>query len=141
MVRDILFPNMNKLSFFQKGDSQGMGFSNENSRFTEISFFAFLIFVGFFIGALVLKLFQLTIVKGQYYLNLSENNRIREFLIEPKRGEILDRKGYSVAKNLDANIETSVEQIKKDNNRIISKRIYETPEAIAPLIGYRQLAE
>ncbi|MBI5127221.1 hypothetical protein HZA76_02075 [Candidatus Roizmanbacteria bacterium] len=132
---------MNKLSFFHKGDSRGMGFSYENNRLSEISFFAFLILVGFFLAALVLKLFQLTIVKGQYYLNLSEGNRIREFLIEPKRGEILDRKGYTIVKNLDPDIESDINQIKKDNNRIVSKRIYETPEAVAPLIGYRQLAD
>ncbi len=132
---------MNKLTYFQRGDSKGMGFSNNNDRFGEIAFFGFLIAVGFFVTLLFLRLFQLTIVKGEYYRTLSENNRIREILIEPKRGEILDRKGFVVVKNLDPQIEESFAQIKKDGGRIVSKRIYETPEAIAPLIGYRQLAD
>lgn len=132
---------MNKLSFFQKGDSRGIGFSYENNRLPDFFFFAFLIFIGSFIAILSLKLFQLTIVKGQYYRSLSENNRVKEFLIEPKRGEIVDRKGYVVVKNLDADIEESLAQIKKDGGRMISKRIYQTPEVIAPLVGYRQLAD
>ncbi|KKQ23960.1 MAG: Penicillin-binding protein 2 [Candidatus Roizmanbacteria bacterium GW2011_GWC1_37_12] len=112
-----------------------------NKQSLEIYFFAFLIFIGFSAAALILRLFQLTIVKGQYYRNLSENNRIKEFLIDPKRGEILDRKGYLIVKNIDPNIETSLEEVRKNDDRIISKRIYETPLAVAPLIGYRQLAD
>lgn len=132
---------MKKLSYFQRGDSKGMGFSNPNEKFSEISFFILLIFIGFFIVVLILKLFQLTIVKGSYYRNLSENNRIKEFLIEPKRGEIIDRKGFVVVKNSSPNIEESLDQIKKDHDRIISKRVYESPEVIASLVGYRQLAD
>lgn len=132
---------MKKLPYFQKGESRRMGFSGPSERFSEIAFFGFLIFVGFFLAILILRLFQLTIVKGQYYRTLSENNRVKEFLIEPKRGEIIDRKGFVIAKNLDANTEESFNQIKKNQDRIISKRIYESPDAIAPLIGYRQLAD
>lgn len=132
---------MNKLPIFQKGDFKGLGFSNSNEKFSEVYFFALLISIGLFIAVLILKLFQLTIVKGNYYRRLSENNRIKEFLIEPKRGSIIDRKGFVVVKNLDPNIEVSFDQIKKDQDRIVSKRIYENPEAVAPLIGYRQLAD
>lgn len=132
---------MNKLSYFQKGESKGMGFSNSNGRFEESFFFIFIIFIAIFCLVLVLKLFQLTIVKGQYYRNLSENNRVREFLIEPKRGEIIDRKGYILAKNLEPNIKANIEEIKKNNDRIISKRVYDTPAALSSLIGYRQQAD
>lgn len=132
---------MIRLSYFKKGESRGMEFSSQNNRLDEILFFAFLIIVGFFCTALALRLFQLTIVKGQYYRNLSENNRIKEFLIEPKRGKILDRKGYVIAKNIDPNIESGLDEIRKNNDRIISKRIYETSEAVAPVVGYRQQAD
>jgi len=140
-ARDILLANMKKLSFFHKGASRGMEFFSQNTRLDEIFFFAFLITIGFFCAVLSLRLFQLTIVKGEYYRNLSENNRIKNFSIEAKRGEILDRKGYVMVKNLDPNIKNSLDEIRKNNDRIISKRIYETPEEIAPVVGYRQQAD
>lgn len=132
---------MNKLPYFQRGDTQGMGFSNHSDKFSEITFFGMLIFIGSFLIILILKLFQLTIVKGQYYRSLSENNRIKEFVIEPQRGEILDRKGFVIAKNLKPNIEEGFDQSIKNNDRIVSSRIYNESEAVAPLIGYRQLAD
>ena len=81
-----------------------------------------------------LRLFQLTIVKGDYYRRLSEQNRIKELFIEPERGRIIDRKGFVVVKNIPADS-------RKTSERIISSRIYENGEAIAPLIGYRQIAD
>lgn len=132
---------MKKLPFFQKGESKGIGFANSSDRFSEITFFIFLIFIGFFSGVLILKLFQLTIVKGEYYRSLSENNRIKEFLIEPKRGKIIDRKGFVIVKNLEPDIEEDFNKTRKNNDRIKSVRIYQESEAIAHLIGYRQLAD
>lgn len=132
---------MYRISYFQKGESKGIGFSNQSERFSEIAFFGILIFIAFFLIILILRLFQLTIVKGQYYRTLSENNRIKEFLIEPKRGEIIDRKGFVVAKNLDPNIEEGFNQTKKNHDRIKSVRVYQSPEAISSLIGYIQIAD
>ena len=37
--------------------------------------------------------------EGDYYRRLSEENRIREIVIEPMRGKILDRKGFILAEN------------------------------------------
>ncbi len=76
----------------------------------------------------------MTVVKGEYYRQLSENNRIKELLIEAPRGQIIDRKGFVVAHNTKPDIAI-------DSDRIPSRRIYETPMAIAPLVGYRQLAD
>lgn len=118
-----------------------MGFSNPSNRYEEFFFFSLIVLSGIFCFVLVLRLFQLAVVKGEYYRGLSEGNRIREFLIEPKRGEIIDRKGYILAKNLDPDIKADMEEIKKNNDRIISKRVYETPEAISSLVGYRQQAD
>ncbi|MGB9707487.1 MAG: penicillin-binding transpeptidase domain-containing protein, partial [Microgenomates group bacterium] len=91
--------------------------------------FIFIVVVIFF-----LRLFQLTIVKGFYYRQLSENNRIRELIIEAQRGEIKDRKNLTLVYNTPADI-------KKNEARIKSKRIYYEPEVVASIVGYRQIAD
>ena len=123
---------MTKLPFFQKGDSKGLRFFSTNNQLVESFFFIYIAVIFFFLIILFLRLFQLTIVKGNYYRNLSEQNRIREINIEAPRGEIIDRKGFIIAQNLIPDIDQKV---------IISRRVYQSPEAIAPLIGYRQIAD
>ncbi len=125
---------MNKLPLFQKGRSGGIQFNREENYASELFFVGFIFFIIIFFIIIALRLFQLTVVKGEYYRQLSENNRIKELLIEAPRGQIIDRKGFVVAHN-------TVPDLKSDNDRIPSHRIYETPEVIAPLIGYRQLAD
>ena len=95
---------MKKLSFFQKGDSRGLRFFSTNNQLVENVFFVYIAVIFFFLIVLFLRLFQLTIVKGNYYRNLSEQNRIREINIEAARGEIVDRKGFIIAQNLNPNI-------------------------------------
>jgi len=123
---------MTKLPFFQKGDSKGLSFFSTDNKLIENAFFIYIVIIFLFLIVLFLRLFQLTIVKGSYYRNLSEQNRIREINIEAPRGEIVDRKGFIIAQNLNPNINQKI---------IISKRIYQSPEAIAPFIGYRQIAD
>ena len=133
---------MIKLSFFQKGDSKGINFFSTNHYLVENVFFIYIAVIFLFLMVLFLRLFQLTIVKGSYYHNLSEQNRIREINIEAPRGEIVDRKGFIIAKNLPPNINVEVEQnLLKNNQKIFSQRIYQSPEAISSLIGYRQIAD
>ena len=123
---------MTKLKiFFQKSDLKGIRFFSANNQLVENVFFVYIAIIFFFLIVLFLRLFQLTIVKGNYYRNLSEQNRIREINIEAPRGEIIDRKGFIIAQNLNPN----------NDQKIISKRIYQSPEAIAPFIGYRQIAD
>ncbi len=123
---------MFKLPYFQKGDSKGLHFFHGNNQLVENAFFIYIALIFLFLIILFLRLFQLTIVKGSYYRTLSEQNRLREIVIEAPRGEIIDRKGFIIAQNLSPNI----------NQKIISsKRIYQSPEAIAPFIGYRQIAD
>jgi len=129
-----------KISFFQKGDDGGSSFSYLENKFMEIGFFVFLVFIGFFSLILIARLFQLSIVKGAYYHQLSESNRIKEFTIEPKRGEIVDRNGFTIVKNTQADIEEDIKTIIKNNNRIFSRRIYLYPEETSHLIGYQQEA-
>lgn len=133
---------MNRLPFFQKGDSKGLQFFSTDNKLVENTFFAYIILIFLFIIVLFLRLFQLTIVKGSYYRTLSEQNRLREIVIEAPRGEILDRKGFTIAQSLIPNVNQKIEPGLLDNNqKIISKRIYHSPESIAPLIGYRQIAD
>ena len=104
--------------------------------------FVFIIFIAVFFLVSTLRLFQLTIVKGSYYRTLSENNRLREIIIEPERGEILDRKGFSLVKNIPANTSTLKKYLEKNNIEIIkSIRIYNLTEAGASLLGYQQIAD
>jgi penicillin-binding protein 2 len=65
---------------------------------------------------------------------LSDENRIRQIIVEQKRGTIIDRKGFVIAENHPANVEGS-------GGRLVSSRIYHDPEIFAHLIGYRQLAD
>ncbi len=85
-------------------------------------------------SALLLRLFSLTIVKGAFYKSLSEENRLKEITIEAPRGEILDRKGYVIAKSDLGNLLG----FKKDG-RIRSKREYLFSSA-AHFVGYIQEA-
>ncbi len=106
--------------------------SKDPARKTIFLFLVFGVFVFFII--LFIKLFTLTIVKGDYYRRLSESNRIQEIPIEPKYGTILDRKGFVLAENKDATVS-------KTQDFIRSERTYFFPEETAHIIGYRQLAD
>jgi len=132
---------MFKLPFFSKEKSGGIQFSQEKNNLSPRLLFCYFLLVGLFFLVLVLRLFQLTVVKGSYYRQLSENNRIKELLIEPQRGEIKDRKGFVVAKNLPADINSDLIGVNKTTDRIPSLRIYENSEINASIIGYRQLAD
>ena len=133
---------MNKLPFFQKGDSKGLHFFSSNNQLVENAFFIYIVIIFLFLIVLFLRLFQLTIVKGSYYRALSEQNRLREIVIEAPRGKIVDRKGFIIAQNLSPDINQKIEPgLLNNNQKIISKRIYQNPEAIAPFIGYRQIAD
>ncbi len=129
---------MTKLPLFKKGFSGGMSFVENQSSSHQYVLFVYLLGIVLLFIVVILRLFQLTVVKGDYYRRLSEQNRIKEFYIEPQRGEIHDRKGFVVAKNVPAKIDSDPIGV---NERIQSKRLYDDGEAIAPLIGYRQIAD
>jgi stage V sporulation protein D (sporulation-specific penicillin-binding protein) len=66
-------------------------------RTTALFFVLFLIFV-----LLLLRLGYLQIVKGTWYQEKALENRIREIVVEPKRGVIYDRNGDELAVSIDA---------------------------------------
>lgn len=125
---------MNKLPLFNKGFHGGINFERDQNSSHQFMIFLYIVGIALLFIIISLRLFQLTIVKGDYYRRLSEQNRIKELFIEPERGRIIDRKGFVVVKNIPADS-------RKTSERIISSRIYENGEAIAPLIGYRQIAD
>ncbi len=122
-----------KIPYIEKGNQGGIDFyhnAKDNSRiFLYVYFFCIIIF--FFV--LLLRLFQLTVVKGAYYSKRSEQNRIREILIEPKRGTITDRKGFILAENREPDVYAP-------GTRITSSRVYYDAEPFAHVIGYRGMA-
>lgn len=50
-------------------------------------------------GVLVVRLWQIQVLQGAYYLRLSEENRIRDYTITAPRGIIYDRKGRPLVTN------------------------------------------
>jgi len=106
----------------------------KKSNKKEILFFVYVFFIFVCFLILFIRLFQLTILKNAYYQKLAKNNRVRELIIEPQRGKILDRNGIVLVENLPADI-------KEKKTRIISKRFYYEGESFAHLVGYRSLAD
>ncbi len=51
-------------------------------------------------GYYVFKLFTLQIIEGEAYLAKAEENRISEISVQTKRGNIYDRNGYVLARNV-----------------------------------------
>lgn len=125
---------MNKLPLFFQEKTGKISFQSEKkfNLFFWLNSLVFLIVIFFII--LFLRLFQLTVVKGNYYQQLARQNRLRELYIEAPRGKILDRKGLTIAENLPADIQ-------QNKARLTSKRVYKEPQAVAPLIGYQQIAD
>ena len=119
--------------FFKKIEKDKLIFGEKNEK-KEFFFLGLVLIILIFFLIFFSRLFQLTIIKGSYYRQLSENNRIREIIIEPQRGKILDRKGFVLVENLPPNIN-------EQKLRIVSRRIYHDGESFAHLIGYRGIAD
>ncbi len=128
---------MMKFLNINRGERESIRFDKgrENKQqFNQFFLFVFIMMVIILFVVLIFRLFQLTIVKGEYYKRLSEENRIKEITINPKRGSIIDRKGFVVVKN-------EPSEDKENNDRLTSKRYYKSAEDIAHLVGYIQTAD
>ncbi|MEK7070262.1 MAG: penicillin-binding transpeptidase domain-containing protein, partial [Patescibacteria group bacterium] len=123
---------MNKLPLIERGDHSNQ-FKSRAHYDVRITTQILLVFVAIVFLVLFSSLFELTIAKGDYYRRLSDENRIREIIIEPKRGTIIDTKGQALA--------TVEPKQQKTKDRIELRRVYREPESIAPLVGYRQIAD
>jgi len=127
-----LFPK--KVPVVRRGHLGDVRFHRAPPLQNIVLLYFFMFGIGLTVLVLSLRLFQLTIVKGAYYRRLSEENRVKEITIDPKRGSIIDRKGFVIAENKEADVSSGHE-------RISSRRLYEAGEETAHLIGYRQLAD
>ena len=127
-----LFPK--HIPLFHRVDLGNTRFGSRPQLHHVVLFYLFITLVILSFLILALRLFQLTIVKGTYYRRLSEENRIREIVIEPIRGTILDRKGFMLVESKKGDVETKKERIK-------SPRVYFAREEAAHLLGYRQSAD
>ena len=168
--KDLKFNNMKspfgsaKRSQKVFGESLSLG-KKSSSRIKEEStggnrailiFCTTLIFLLFGLG----RLFDLQIIRGSYFQTLAEGNRIRRIPIKAARGEILDRNGvvlarniprYNIAKFSSGGVITELREISReealkfqaedsgsvDTNLIIDvAREYPAKEAAAHILGY-----
>jgi len=81
----------------------------------RITIIFFALFFVFFL--LVLRLAYLQIIKGTWYQQKALENRIREIVVEPKRGDIYDRNGNELAVSINADACYAVPaEVKKAEN-------------------------
>lgn len=73
------------------------------------------------LSLLGLRLFELQILKGGYYKELSENNRIKVRILPAVRGQILDRNGYPIATTRPAFRLLLVPEDLSDKNAVFQK--------------------
>ncbi len=125
---------MNKLPFIEKGQAGRMEFNRKSSGTSPLFLGLYAVGIVMFLFMAIIRLFQLTVVKGTYYATLAESNRVREVIVEAPRGTINDRKGITLVANHEPDAENALE-------RVVSERIYYKPETVSHLIGYRQIAD
>ena len=125
---------MNPLPRIEHGHSGNISF-NPRRKVSRVILLA--VYCGMMLcvfGVLGVRLFQLTIVRGAYYRDLAEHNRIHEITIESRRGTITDRTGMVL-------VSSNTADPSQDAARYISHRTYVNGEVFAPIIGYRQMAD
>ena len=84
---------------------------SESRLFVRRSMVAFILVAFGFVG-LVLRLVHLQVFNHQYFITLSENNRVRLQPLAPTRGLIYDRNGVLLAENLPSHrLEITPEQV------------------------------
>jgi penicillin-binding protein 2 len=89
------------------------------------TFFFFKLVLLFFAVLLSGKLWNLEIMKGSVYAEVSENNRLEHALIFANRGLILDRQGVELATNGVRNTDAE-----------FASRIYSPLQGLATVVGY-----
>lgn len=125
---------MDKIPFIERGNTGSLHFHRSTSRVNTILFTLYILGICAFFIAATARLFHLTVARGEYYFSLSEQNRVRDVIIEAKRGEMVDRKGVVLAFNDEPKDATS-------DARLTSRRHYPFNESMSHLLGYRQDAD
>jgi penicillin-binding protein 2 len=121
----------------------------QNSKAENPNFFVFIKVLLFVVFVFIVgRLAELQIVKGNYYKNLSDNNRIRRVVIRAPRGEILARGGEKIAENKEQEFEITFTERGVTKNPLISEdngerdrikeyvRLYPEGSTFAHITGY-----
>ncbi len=90
------------------------------NTFVAFGVMCFFVFIIFF-----LRSYNLQVTKGAYYLDKSENNRLKHTLVFAKRGTILDRNGDKLAWN-----------VSSDTNPEFAYRSYSDLSGLSHVLGY-----
>src|SRR6059036_4249490 len=73
------------------------------------------------VALLAIRLWHLQVREGQYYRDLSENNRTRSVILEPARGLIYDRNGVLLANNVSSfSLYVTLEDV-QDREELVQK--------------------
>ncbi|MBU2632493.1 hypothetical protein KKG52_02145 [Patescibacteria group bacterium] len=83
--------------FTEKNKRKRRDYDEKNRAMREL-FLIICLVVG--VSVLLLKLFQLQVIQGSYYRNLSDSNRIRTTIVHAPRGIIFDRNGKPLVYNV-----------------------------------------
>lgn len=102
---------------------------NKNSDIQKrLTYLGYIVLV--LIAIIVLRLWFLQVIKGNYYRELSENNRMRTVKVSPPRGIIFDREGVPLVENIPSfDISLILEDIPQGGDTI---------RRIAGLLGIRE---
>lgn len=96
--------------------------------------------LGFLI--LVARLFELQIIKGDYYRNLSEGNRIKRVKINAPRGKILSRGGEALEGFDFAHITGYLSEVSREElSKIDSNCVEKGPKKLGQIVGRGGLGE
>lgn len=97
---------------------------------------------------LLAKLFEVQVIKGEYYRSLSEENRIRHIQIPAPRGRILARSGEEIATNVEIKkrvkfaadgtfkVTDDLTDLKPEEVVIDYKRVYPMGDKFSHALGY-----
>ncbi|MHB8482261.1 MAG: penicillin-binding protein 2 [Nitrospiria bacterium] len=72
----------------------------ENLKKIQRRIIFLLIVLGIGIGSILFRSWSLQITEGSFYQEQSENNRVREVFIQPRRGKVYDRNGIVLINNV-----------------------------------------
>ncbi|MFI5304762.1 MAG: penicillin-binding protein 2 [Nitrospiria bacterium] len=93
----------------------------ENLRKIQRRIIFLLIVIGVGFGGILVRVWNLQITEGSLYQEQSENNRIREVFIQPRRGRVYDRNGTILVNNVPGFTLYLIPEDVKDHDYVIRK--------------------
>jgi penicillin-binding protein 2 len=96
---------------------------NEQKNITKTNLSIFWLILNLIFLLIIGKVFYLQVVRGDYYRNMAENNRIRSLEVKAPRGLIVDRNGEVLASNVPS-FDLVLSPIEFFNNQANREKIY-----------------